>query len=222
MRGILQIYKSFSGKLTAFMVFSLFVSGCHTGDEPGSVPRVTVKKEATNHNQTGGIQADTIVKTRKKIPETPVNHSASGILLPDKKANKSRINTPAQGDKNPDIAARRNPFAMPAALRNQQTVSLGNQIFVQGKTQASLRCTTVQQPAAPSVPGSQEPCVTGIFDNGKEKLALLHWQQIQGPFHRGESLGNGYYIKEITAAAVLLYPEKNDSGIKPITLTLRQ
>ena len=82
MRGILQFYKSFSGKLTAFMVFSFFVSGCHTGDEPVSVTQITVKKEATNRNQAGETQAFAIAKTHQKIPETPVNHSASGILLP--------------------------------------------------------------------------------------------------------------------------------------------
>ena len=69
MRDILQFYRSFFGNLTAFMVFSFFVSGCHTGEEPVSVTQVTVKKEATNRNQAGEIQADSIVKTRKKKPE---------------------------------------------------------------------------------------------------------------------------------------------------------
>ena len=78
----------------------------------------------------------------------------------------------------------------------------------------------MQQTIAP--PGSQEPCVAGIFDSGKEKLALLHWQQVQGTFRCGEPLGNGYYVKEITASTVLLYPENNNAGIKPVTLTLQQ
>ncbi len=224
MRGILQFYKSFSGKLTAFMVFSFFVSGCHTGDEPVSVTQITVKKEADNRNQAGETQAFAIAKTHQKIPETPVNHSASGILLPEKKAGESRLYVPAPDDKNPDAAGRRDPFALPAALRKQLTVTQGKGCFTPGNNhfETPLKKTAVQQSATPPAPGSQQPYVAGFFDSGKDKLALLHWKQIQGAFRRGESLGNGYYVKEITAATVLLYPEKSASGMKPVTLTLQQ
>ena len=224
MRGILQFYKSFSGKLTAFMVFSFFVSGCHTGDEPVSVPQVTGKKEAASYSQAKKIQADSIVNTRKKIPETPVTHSASGILLPEKKAGESRLYVPAPDDKNPDAAGRRDPFALPAALQKQRTVTRGNKCVTSGNThfEAPMKKTAVQQSATPAAPVSQQPYVTGIFDNGKDKLALLRWKAIQGAFGCGESLGNGYYVKEITAATVLLYPEKSASGMKPVTLTLQQ
>ena len=224
MRGILQFYRSFFGSLTAFMVFSFFVSGCHTGEEPVSVTQVTVKKEAANRNQAGEIQADSIVKTRKKKPETPVNHGASGILLPEKQANKNMIYDSVPDDKNLDAAGRRDPFALPAALRKQQTVTRGNKCFTSGNThfEAPMKKTAVQQSATPAAPVSQQPYVTGIFDNGKDKLALLRWKAIQGAFGCGESLGNGYYVKEITAATVLLYPEKSASGMKPVTLTLQQ
>ena len=224
MRGILQFYKSFSGTLTAFMVFSFFVSGCHTGDEPVSVTQITVKKEAANRNQAGETQAFAIAKTHQKIPETPVNHSASGILLPEKKAGESRLYVPAPDDKNPDASGGRDPFALPAALRKQQTVTRGNKCFTSGNThfEAPMKKTAVQQSATPAAPVSQQPYVTGIFDNGKDKLALLHWKAIQGAFRRGESLGNGYYVREITATAVSLYPEKSGSGLKPVTLTLQQ
>ena len=224
MRGILQINKSFSGKLTAFMVFSFFVSGCNTANEPVSVPQVTGKKEATSYTQTKKIQADSIVNTRKKIPETPVTHSASGILLPEKKANKNRIYDSTPDDKHPDAAVQRDPFALPEALRKQQHVTQGKKGFASGKNrfEESLKRTDVQQSAASPAPSSQEPCVAGVFDNGKEKLALLHWQRIRGAFRRGESLGNGYYVREITAGAVSLYPEKSGSGMKPVTLTLQQ
>ncbi len=222
MRGILQIYKSFFRKLTGFLVFSFFVSGCHTGEEPVSVPQVTVKKETTSPNQSKGIQADAIVKTRKKIPETPVNHSASGILLPEKQENKSRVHDPATDAGNPGSASRRDPFALPAVLRKQQPVTRGKQVFTSKMShpETPLRNISLQQTAAS--PGLPEPRVAGIFDNGKEKFALLHWQQIQGTFRCGEPLGNGYYVKEITAVTVLLYPEKNSAGIKPVTLTLQQ
>ena len=211
MRGILQFYKSFSGKLTAFMV-------------PVSVTQITVKKEAANRNQAGGIQADSMVKTCKKKPETPVNHSASGILLPEKQANKNMISDSAQDDKNLVAAGRRDPFALPAALRKQQTVTRGNECVTSGNThfESPLKKTAVQQTATPPAPVSQQPYVAGIFDNGKDKLALLHWKPIQGAFRRGESLGNGYYVKEITTATVLLYPEKNGTGTKPVMLTLHQ
>ena len=219
MRDTLQSYKSFFGKLTACLVFSFFVSGCHTNEEPVSVPEVTAKKETTNHIQSKRLQADTIVKTRKKIPGAPVNHSASGILVPDKQANKSRIYDPASVDKNPDSATRSDPFSLPAALRKQQPVTRGKQAL---KSEISHPEAPLQQPAAPLAPRSQEPYVAGIFDNGKEKLALLHWQQIRGIFRHGEPLGNGYYVKEIKSASVLLYPENNNAGIKPVTLTLQQ
>ena len=224
MRGILQINKSFSGKLTVFMVFSFFISGCNTANEPVSVPQVTGKKEAASYSQTKNIQADSIVNTRKKIPETPVTHSASGILLPEKKAGESRLYVPAPDDKNPDAAGRRDPFALPAALRKQLTVTQGKGCFTPGNNhfETPLKKTAVQQSATPPAPGSQQPYVAGFFDSGKDKLALLHWKQIQGAFRRGESLGNGYYVKEITAATVLLYPEKSASGMKPVTLTLQQ
>ena len=189
MRDILQFYRSFFGNLTAFMVFSFFVSGCHTGEEPVSVTQVTVKKEATNRNQAGEIQADSIVKTRKKKPETPVNHGASGILLPEKQANKNMIYDSVPDDKNLDDAGRRDPFALPAALRKQQTVTRGNKCVTSGNThfEAPMKKTAVQQSATPAAPVSQQPYVTGIFDNGKDKLALLHWKAIQGAFRRGES-----------------------------------
>ena len=224
MRGILQINKSFSGKLTIFMVFSFFISGCNTANEPVSVPQVTGKKEAASYSQTKNIQADSIVNTRKKIPETPVTHSASGILLPEKKADKNRIYDSTPDDRHPDAAVQRDPFALPSALRKQQPVTQGKESFTSGKNrfEEPLRHTIVQQSAASPAPGSQKPCVAGIFDNGKEKLALLHWQQIQGTFRRGESLGNGYYVREITAAAVSLYPEQSGPGMKPVTLTLQQ
>ena len=164
------------------------------------------------------------MNTRKKIPETPVTHSASGILLPEKKANKNRIYDSTPDDKHPDAAVQHDPFALPEALRKQQHVTQGKKSFASGKNrfEESLKRTDAQQSAASPAPGSQEPCVAGVFDNGKEKLALLHWQRIRGAFRRGESLGNGYYVREITATAVSLYPEKSGSGLKPVTLTLQQ
>ena len=65
------------------------------------------------------------------------------------------------------------------------------------------------------------PCITGIFDNGKEKFVLLRWQQIQGVFRCGEELGNGYYVKEITRSSVVLCPQQNPWDTKSITLPLR-
>jgi hypothetical protein len=67
----------------------------------------------------------------------------------------------------------------------------------------------------------QDPCITGIFDNGKEKFVLLRWHQIQGVFRCGEALGNGYYVKEITRSTVELCPRQNPCDTKSITLPLR-
>ena len=149
-------------------------------------------------------------------PETPLKCDASGILLPEKQEDKSRIHDPSRDTENPYSASRRDPFALPAALR-KQPVTRGKHAF---SSEMRHPEASLQQTVTP--PGSQEPCVAGIFDNGKEKLALLHWRQIQGTFRCGEPLGNGYYVKEITAATVLLYPENNSAGIKPVTLALQQ
>ena len=221
MRGILQIYKTFFAKFTSFVVFSFFVSGCHTGNEPVSVPQVTVKKEATNSVQAKRTQAGAIVKTRNKIPETPVKNSASGILLSEKQSNHNRqICNALPCNTNPDD--RHDPFALPAAFRKQQPVIPEKQNFTPEKVHRKISPQHTSTKRTVTLPELRKPFVSGIFDNGREKLALLHWQQIQGAFRCGEPLGNGYYIKEIAATAVLLYPEKTYSGLKPVTLPLQQ
>ena len=70
-------------------------------------------------------------------------------------------------------------------------------------------------------PYSPEPCVAGIFDNGKEKFALVRWQRVQGIFSCGEQLGNGYYVKEITANYVLLCPKQDAFESDAVKLVLR-
>ena len=115
----------------------------------------------------------------------------------------------------------RDPFALPAALQlrknntNQQSLTQK-----QKNNTVQMRQAQVQNHPTQPIPCSQEPCIAGIFDNGREKFTLLRWQQVQGVFRKGEPLGNGYYIKEITPASVLLCPEHDNSGMTAITLLL--
>ena len=230
MQGILPLKQLFTWAWTAILVFSFCTAGCHPLEDAVPLPQATVKNEKSNTvpvtvvSEIGYSIARSKNGSLKKSPETSSERDASGILLPEKKAGESRLYVPAPDDKNPDAAGRRDPFALPAALRKQLTVTQGKGCFTPGNNhfETPLKKTAVQQSATPPAPGSRQPYVAGFFDSGKDKLALLHWKQIQGAFRRGESLGNGYYVKEITAATVLLYPEKSASGMKPVTLTLQQ
>ena len=95
--------------------------------------------------------------------------------------------------------------------RSQQPVSSAQQ-----NLKAPSLNTSMRQPAPLN---SLEPSVYGIFGNGAEYFALIHWQQVQGVFGSGDHLGNGYYVKEITASSVLLCPDRNRCSTNSITLT---
>ena len=113
----------------------------------------------------------------------------------------------------------RDPFAMPSKLLEQNNSRQEQQIAPRQIQQTlSPNAPPRKQTVSPYAP---EPCVAGIFDNGKEKFALVRWQQIQGIFRCGENLGNGYYIKEITANSVLLCPKKDSPGKNSMTLKLK-
>ena len=187
---ILHFYKSLFGKLSAVLAFTLLASGCNIGNETEPIPKGTAKKERT------GQIADnkTVIKNITKNDEL-VN---SGAVT-------------------------RDPFALPAALQLQEN-NTNQQSLTQKQKNNTVQMRQAQAPVqnhpTQPIPCSQEPCIAGIFDNGREKFALLHWQQVQGVFRKGEPLGNGYYIKEITATSVLLCPEHNNSGMAAITLLL--
>ena len=115
------------------------------------------------------------------------------------------------------------PFALPAALQaglhtfTQKPQQFAKTSNSQQNKQPTLQNSTMHQ-AVPLY--SPEPCIAGIFDNGKDKFVLIRWQRVQGIFRKGEALGNGYYVKKITATSVILCSEQNISDIKPINITL--
>lgn len=226
MRDFLHSHTLFWRKLSLFLAFSFFVSGCHTGNEPVPVPQITEKKEragdilpARSRNVTKNGNTETVQTQSENSYNKPwasFEADASSTMLPEKqntKSDKNRIYGSSPNAKNKTKVIIRDPFALPEALRIPQPSSSGTQATKNPHQPPSVRQT------AP--PDSQEPCVAGIFDNGKEKFAIIRWLQVQGVFRCGESLGNGYYIKEITAATVRLCPEAGSSGANNITLTIK-
>ena len=223
MRGTKPFHTLFWGKLSFFLVISFFMSGCHTGIEPVPVPQVTVKKEETFQDSGGqpcnitearqitGVKANT---EKQKIQGTSVKTDAAGYLVPEKQNDKYKINEIDGSSPNTKQIAevsRSDPFALPKVLQKQQPVSSAQQ-----NLKAPSLNTSMRQPAPLN---SLEPSVYGIFGNGAEYFALIHWQQVQGVFGSGDHLGNGYYVKEITASSVVLCPDRNDCSTNSITLT---
>lgn len=230
MHNFFQFSKSFFGKIRVLLAFSFFVSGCHNGNEPVPVSQVTVKKEAAskasdslsrNTTESGTVTELKSGKTQKR-PETSLKSDASGLLLSKSSPVSSSSHT--KGTAVIQRNTQRDPFALPAILQEPLPASQGqkflasSQQIIPDQLQQKHIPGMQNQPADPV--NTQEPRIAGIFDNGKEKFVLLHWRQIQGIFHSGEPLGNGYYIKEIKATSVLLCPQHNGSRSNTITLTL--
>ena len=181
------------------------------------------------------------------IPSSTVKHAASGTILPDNKNPANAIVISSNNRIRRFETYERDPFALPEELRVQhpspreqrqtsrqfqqgysQSDSAGNRSVygycISSDSKAftdrnGQQSTTGMPRSVP--PFSPEPCVAGIFDNGKDKFALVRWQQVQGIFHTGEALGNGYYVKEITAVSVYLCPEQTSSGKGILILTLK-
>ena len=192
MRSIFQFYKNQSGKIAALLTFSFFVSGCHTGMEPAQVSNITEKKEAA------GRDADSLTRNITKSGTKPAAKNSTKQKRPVSFTHNSiqKKNTITQLD----------PFAVPTVLQERQTPRTVPQ------KERKDQSTPVNSP---------ELCVAGIFDNGKEKYALVRWKQIQGIFRCGEQLGNGYYVKEITADSVLLAQEQAFYGTNTVKLKLQ-
>lgn len=218
----------FTGKLTILLAFSFFAAGCHSRNEPVPVPKATVKKE-----------------TAIQVSENPLSNIAKNKVKTsaetDKENEQNRpVSFPHYKSANNDTAAQRDPFALPDKLQNHQELSkynrkgsgnaapftdpvttnhaVTNRNNQQTKQQIAPKVTAIQ-PVVPQY--SPEPCVAGIFDNGKEKFVLVRWQLVQGVFRCGEHLGNGYYVKEITTDTVLLSPDQNLNRADTVKLTLR-
>ncbi|MBR4908357.1 MAG: hypothetical protein IKZ43_05015 [Acidaminococcaceae bacterium] len=226
MRNIFQLKIKYAGKITAMLAFSFFTVGCHTGSEPASVHKTAVKKETAGRASESPLR---IITKDKAVTEAILNNKQK---KPVSFSNDKRTNN--------DAAARRDPFALPAELQETQKFPMynrkdsGNATPFTNPAATNQRATTCnnQQTLQQSVPKatevqsvvppySQEPCVAGIFDNGKEKFALVRWQKVQGIFRCGEQLGNGYYVKEITANSVLLCPDQDAFESDAVKLVLR-
>jgi len=207
-------YQSYAKALSLLLAVSSFASGCHRETEPIPIPSPGAKKETVSqgtNRQTQSIwEVDTkavpkVSKSRqKKNQEAAVKLAPSVTTLPENNKPVNPFNNSnREKTKRPEPVGR-NPFAVPEILRKEQKISPGQPEF-----------TNQVEPSYPP-----DPCIAGIFDNGKERFVLLRWQQAQGVFREKESLGNGYYVKEITVDSVLLCPEQNDSGGKAISLVM--
>jgi len=190
MRSILYFNKNHFGKFSSLLLLSFYVSGCHTGNEPVPVPKA--RETEVKARQNVQKQTQSIPKHKSKIVSDYPSHS-------------------------------QDPFALPAVLQaglhtfTQKPQQFAKTSNSQQNKQPTLQNTTMHQ-AVPLY--SPEPCIAGIFDNGKDKFVLIRWQRVQGIFRKGEALGNGYYVKKITATSVILCSEQNISDIKPINITL--
>ena len=234
MRNFCQFDKSDFGKIMVLLAFSFFAFGCHNGMEPVPAPQTTVKNEEASRVPKESFPNNTETNTKlksvnkQKRPETSLQRDASGLLLSENKSAKDLIPFPNHA-KNTAKAQRhtqRDPFSLPVILQEPKPVMQELPFLMSGQQTVSTPLDNKQrkplpvqnQPAIPINP--QDPCITGIFDNGKEKYVLLRWHQIQGVFCCGEALGNGYYVKEITRSSVVLCPKQNSSDTKTITLPL--
>ena len=193
MRNIIQFHKKFLGKIIVVLTFSCFLSGCHTENEPATIAQAAAKKEKADRVAEDVLPGITEAQ-RKTIAENDI----------ERKQNKSGP-FPKRDKTNNYTTAERDPFALPAEMQKPKNIPAVNNKMAPTQTVPSY---------------TSDPCVAGIFDNGKEKFALVRWQQIQGIFRCGEHLGNGYFVKEITANSVLLCPEQNRPGTDTVTLTL--
>ena len=234
MRNLYHFDKSVFGKIMVLLAFSFFAFGCHTGMEPVLAPQTTVKKEEASRISKESIQNNTETNTnlksvnKQKRPETSLQRDASGFLLSENKSAKNPIPFPDHTKKTAKAQGhtQRNPFALPMILQEQkrdiqELPSLTPEQQTVSSPLDNKRRKTVPVQNQPAIPiNPQEPCITGIFDNGKEKYVLLRWHQIQGVFRCGEKLGNGYYVKEITRSSVVLCPQQNPCDTKSITLPL--
>jgi hypothetical protein len=203
--------------------------------EPVLAPQTTVKKEEASRISKESIQNNTETNTnlksvnKQKRPETSLQRDASGFLLSENKSAKNPIPFPNHTKKTSSAQrhTQRDPFTLPMILQEPKPNMQEPPFSKSGQQSVS---TPLDNKRRKTVPGQNQPaisinphnpCITGIFDNGKEKFVLLRWHQIQGVFRCGEELGNGYYVKEITRSSVVLCPHQNPWDTKSITLPLR-
>lgn len=211
------------GSAIALPVFSFFVSGCHTDSKPSTVAQAQVKKE-----KAGKVTEDRPRKSTKDKAKTIAE-------IKTEKEQLCPVSFPPHESSKKYGIALRDPFTLPASLQKQQGIPtydhkmsgsgasfLNSRTVVNHNNQQSKQAAWENKLIEPTrSPYTQEPCVAGIFNNGKENFALVRWQQVQGIFRCGEHLGNGYYVKDITDNSVLLCPGQNRSGADTVRLILQ-
>lgn len=230
MQGILLLKQLFTSAWTAILVFSFCTAGCHPLEDAVPLPQATVKNEKSNTvpvtvvSEIGYSIARSKNGSLKKSPETSSERDASGILLPK--------------NDNASIPLR-DPFALPLKFQQMHSATIVQKLD-ENKSSAmktfsqsiplSGRTETISTPQTAtflqdsicrkSVVPSFRPVISGIIGNGKEKFALLRWQNKQGIFRRGETLENAFYITEITDSTVSFSPLDKSYGKDSFTLTL--
>lgn len=223
------------------------VSVLHPGANKETASQSSGKQRQNSSESETYTSSATLVSKQIQKTETAMKHTASGTVLSENITRSNAIDTSSNNKVKRFKTAERDPFALPVEPQEQQLLSRKQQQIARQIQQGYMESTSegnrsvygygilseskliTNRNSQQSTTGSarsaplfsSEPCVAGIFDNGKEKFALVRWQHIQGIFQTGEALGNGYYVKEITANSVCLCPEQNSSGNGILTLTLK-
>lgn len=232
MRNIIHFNKKLLGKMLLLLAMSLLTLGCQKGNDPISAQKNIEAENNAAQNVQRQVQNVTKSKSKiiseksdlkqKKRAKPSLKYDNSVTVLTEKNNIKNTVSDTNNNITKLNQPVVRDPFTIPESLQTQQPFTPEQlrtatmQISLQSK-QPALQNKVVGQNVLCDSPN---PDLAGIFDNGKEKLVLIHWQQVQGIFRKNEALGNGYYVKEITPNSVLLSPEKNCSDTTPITLAL--
>ncbi len=195
------------------------------------------------------VPSESRFKTKKYSPETSSKKDASGFLLTKSETPKkipSEVLLPkiksvktSHNEMETDVTLTKDPFSVPSALRKPITPSQNLKNYSQSlrQTFANTSVSATYPSSNPTYSGkgivlkeiSEEDthpvlprtvCLAGIFDNGKEKFALLRWQHTHGIFRQGDRLENGYYIRKITESSISLCPSPSQEAQNEIILKL--
>jgi len=240
MQNIFLFQNFISQGLVIILALSFFTSGCKNFDVATPLTASVEKNEKGSSipaSHEAGTFTGSQAPDKRNIPGTSGKTDASGILLSELKTER------ASPDKK---QLTRNPFAIPLSLQSQHRTDqpITNPELTANMLKAKYNPATetafnrnrqkANDTLQKSIPEQSElntknrfviynpdPCLTGVFNNGKERFALLQWQQVKGVFCTGEPLGNGYYVKEITGTTVVLSPDPDKADKKCIIVTIK-
>ena len=238
--------------LSVILAFTFFTGGCHTGNEfvptePAAVKKAEAEPQLITKQKHKGSQK----KIPGTLAKSNASGILLSEPEKDPKEGMSQNVSAEPGEKEAEtsVATLRDPFSIPEELKNKSGAgehpeSIQAQYIPAPPSSSVLQNGRQENKKLDGNPRSISPApypqntaaayasrpfyqatgpvLSGIFDNGKEKYILLHWNQIQGVFQNGETLPNGYRVEEITASAVTLRPTQSVGTGEKIVLTLQQ